>query len=97
MELKKLHEDKNSLEIEVIGETDTFLIPLQKKLLDHPEVKNAILNFGHPLLDNPKLFIEVKEGKKPVTILTKVARELIKEFESFEKELEKAWAKYENR
>lgn len=96
MELKKLHLDDTSLEIEIIGENETFVLPLQKKLLKHPNVKNATLNFGHPLLDNPKLFIEVTKGK-PKTILTAVARELIKEFESFEKELEKAWAKYEGK
>jgi len=96
MELKKLHLDDTSLEIEIIGETETFVLPLQKKLLEHPDVTTATLNFGHPLLDNPKLFVEVKKGK-PKTIVTKVARELIKEFESFEKELEKAWAKYEGK
>ena len=96
MELKKLHADSTTLEIEIIGETQTFVVPLQKKLLEHPNIKNATVSYGHPLLDNPKLFIEVTKGK-PMTLLTSVARELIKEFETFEKELEKAWAKYEGK
>ncbi len=96
MELKKLHLDAKSLEFEIIGETETFVVPLQKKLLQHPDVEVANIIFGHPLLDNPKMVLTVKKGK-PLTVLNKVARELIKEFETFEKELEKAWAKYEGK
>ena len=96
MELKKIHMDDKTLEVEIIGETETLVNPLQMRLLAHPDVTVATVNVGHPLLDNPKLRIEVTKGKA-ITVLSKVAQDLIKEFESFEKELEKAWKKHEKK
>ncbi|MEW5761384.1 MAG: RpoL/Rpb11 RNA polymerase subunit family protein [Candidatus Thermoplasmatota archaeon] len=79
MELKLISKDKNSIVIEVIGEESTVLECLVQKLLSDKNVVVATWSRKHPLLDNPKIHLKVKDGK-PQSALKKAAKALASEF-----------------
>ena len=79
MELKLLNKTKNSIEIEIKGEDETLLYPLQQKLIKDDSVEYATYIMGHPLLDNPKLVVKVKEGK-PQNALKRAAKAIANEY-----------------
>jgi DNA-directed RNA polymerase subunit L len=78
MELTLLNKTKESIEIEVKGEDETLLYPLQQKLIEDDSVEYATYIMGHPLLDQPKLVVKVKEGK-PQNALKRAAKALANE------------------
>ena len=67
------------MEIEVKGEDETLLYPLQQKLLQDESVEYATYIMGHPLLDHPKLVVKVKEGK-PQNALKRAAKALANQY-----------------
>jgi len=79
MELKLLNKSKDMMEIEVKGEDETLLYPLQQKLLQDESVEYATYIMGHPLLDHPKLVVKVKEGK-PQNALKRAAKALANQY-----------------
>ncbi len=91
MELKLLTKSKDSMEIEITGEDETLLYPLQQKLLEDKSVVFATYDKGHPMLDNPKLIVKVKEGK-PQAALKRAAKALTNDFKQFRELFEKASA-----
>lgn len=78
MELKLLNKTKDTIEIEVEGEDETLLYPLQQKLVQDESVEFATYIMGHPLLDQPKLVVKVREGK-PQNALKRAAKALANE------------------
>ena len=89
MEVRVLHKDDKSLEVELIGENETLLNLLKQRLLASPDVESATFLVGHPLLDQPKLFVQVRKGK-PETVLKAAAKELREELDKLETEFLKA-------
>lgn len=87
MDISLISKDKNSMEIEIRGENETLLTPLKQRLLNDDKVEFATFIIGHPLLDNPKLFVRVKEGK-PQTALKRAAKSIIKDAEKLKKKFE---------
>ena len=79
MELTLLNKTKDSIEIEVIGEDETLLYPLQQKLVEDDSVEYATYVMGHPLLEHPKLIVKVKEGK-PQNALKRAAKALANKY-----------------
>ncbi len=79
MELNLLNKTKDEIEIEIIGEDETLLYPLQQKLIQDDSVEYATYIMGHPLLDNPKLVVKVSEGK-PQNALKRAAKALANEY-----------------
>ena len=79
MELKLLNKTKNSIEIEIVGEDETLLYPLQQKLIQDNSVEYATYIMGHPLLASPKIVVKVKEGK-PQNALKRAAKALANEY-----------------
>jgi len=82
MELKLLNKDGRSIEIEVIGEDETILVPLQEKLLADDKVEIVTLSRAHRFLTNPVLFVKVTEGK-PQTAIKRAAKALSNEVKEF--------------
>jgi DNA-directed RNA polymerase subunit L len=82
MELRLLKKDAHSIEIEIVGQTETVLIPLQQKLLDDDKVDLAILTRHHRMLNNPVLYVKVKEGK-PQTAVKRATKALSNEARDF--------------
>lgn len=89
MEVRVLHKDDKSLEVELIGENETLLNLLKQRLLASPDVESATFLVGHPLLDQPKLFVQVRKGK-PEAALKAAAKELREELDKLETEFLKA-------
>lgn len=79
MELHLLSKDKHTIEFEVAGASETLLEPLKQKLLADKNVEAATYYIGHPMSDNPKLYVRVKEGS-PQSALKKAAKALVGEF-----------------
>ena len=78
MELTLLNKTKDTIEIQVKGEDETLLYPLQQKLVEDDSVEYATYVMGHPLLDQPKLVVKVREGK-PQNALKRAAKALANE------------------
>lgn len=89
MELKTVKEDKNMLQVEVVGEGTTFVNLLKEALLEDKSVVSAASIVDHPLLSNPPLFIRTK-GKKPKTALKDAVKLVKKQIDGFESGFKKA-------
>ncbi|UCH88025.1 MAG: DNA-directed RNA polymerase subunit L [Thermoplasmata archaeon] len=84
MELRKIEHTDDTLELEVLGEGETLLHPLREKLLEDKKVELATYIMGHPELEHPRIFLKVRKGK-PEDALKKALKSLLKEYEDFEK------------
>lgn len=89
MEVRVLAKGEKSMEVEVIGENETLLNVLKQRLLQSPDVESATFLIGHPLLDQPRLFVQVRKGK-PEAALKAAAKELREELDKLETEFLKA-------
>jgi DNA-directed RNA polymerase subunit L len=89
MELKLLNKTKDRIEVEVQGEDESLLYPLQQKLVEDDSVEYATYIMGHPLLEHPKLVVKVMDGK-PQNALKRAAKALANKYKEcltlFEKE-----------
>jgi DNA-directed RNA polymerase subunit L len=88
MELNLVSKSKNSMEIEIIGEDETLLEPLKNKLLEDSAVEIATIIRGHPMLEFPKIYLQVKSGK-PQSAFKKAAKALSGEFTDLNKQIER--------
>lgn len=84
MELKLIKKDKNTITIEIIGEDETLLNPLTQRLLAEKDIEDARFIRG-TILENPKIFLRVKDGKKPEIHLRNVSKKIGDELKEFEK------------
>jgi len=91
MEVKLISHDDESIEIEIIGENETFLYPLRKRLLDDKMVTYASYFLGHPLLDNPRVDDRVSDGK-PLEALQRATKALNQEYRDLREQFEKVSA-----
>lgn len=89
MDVRVMSKGDKSLEVELVGENETLLNLLKQRLLASPDVESATFIIGHPLLDQPKLFVQVRKGK-PETALKAAAKEVREELDKFETEFLKA-------
>ena len=66
MELKVLKQDKDYVELEVIGEGHTMCNVLRKEIFNEKDDVVAGYNIEHPLVSNPKMIVK---GDKPVKLI----------------------------
>lgn len=76
MEVKLISEDKDSIEVEIPGETETLFEPLRSALLRNPKVKIATYHAEHPWFDAKRLYVKVSDGK-PADALRAAAKEVL--------------------
>lgn len=79
---------KDYIWVEVLNYDNTILRPLVEEIANDPMVVESIYNIEHPQLDNPKIYIKVKEGK-PQAAIKRALRKLEKTFEDLENEVKK--------
>jgi len=84
MPIKVVRNEKDTLIIEVIEESETFLNLLREELWNIDGVKEAAFFREHPELDNPKLFIKMEKGS-PKKALEKAISNLMKKLEELKK------------
>jgi DNA-directed RNA polymerase subunit L len=87
MEINTIKKTKKELEIEIVGENETFLNPIKQRLLEEESVEYAEYFIDHPLLGRPRLYLRTKGGD-PLDILKKTLKNLEKEVNTFRKKLD---------
>ncbi len=84
MELRVITQEKNELEIEVLGENETLLNPIKQALLADKDVEFAEYIIEHPTLSVPKVYVRTKGNTKPETVLKRTIKDLVEQFDAFE-------------
>ena len=80
MEIKLISKDKESIEVEIPGETETLFEPLRSALLRNPKVKIATYHAEHPWFDAKRLYVKVSDGK-PAEALRAAAKEVLSDLD----------------
>ncbi|MBI5001501.1 MAG: DNA-directed RNA polymerase subunit L [Euryarchaeota archaeon] len=90
MKFTLLEKEKDSIRVQITDLDETLFRPLIAQLLLDDVVTEAKYSLGHPDLDKPWIYIEVKSGK-PQAALKRSLKALSNQFkearELFEKEL----------
>jgi len=66
MDLRVLKQDKDYVELEVIGEGHTMCNVLRKEIFNEKDDVVAGYNIEHPLVSNPKMIVK---GDKPIKLI----------------------------
>ncbi|HIJ99312.1 TPA: DNA-directed RNA polymerase subunit L [archaeon] len=89
MELNVIKEEKDMLQVELVGETHTLANILKEELYEDPKVKGSAYVKEDSLVSNPRLIIRTS-GKKPMTALKDAAKRIQKMADEFASKFEKA-------
>ena len=84
MELRALNLSDKELEIEVLGENETFLNPIKQKLLQDKDVDIAEYVIEHPFLAIPRIYVRTRGSAKAQVVLKRTISALLKEYKEFE-------------
>lgn len=84
MELRAVTLNDKEMEIEVLGENETFLNPIKQRLLADKEVEIAEYVIEHPFLSIPRIYFRTKGAAKPQAVLKRAIKSLLKDFKDFE-------------
>jgi DNA-directed RNA polymerase subunit L len=90
MELRAVTLNDKEMEIEVLGENETFLNPIKQRLLADKEVEIAEYVIEHPFLSIPKIYFRTKAGAKPTAVLKRAIKALLKDYKDFEDSFQRA-------
>lgn len=86
MELHTLKKTKTELELEVIDEDETILMPITHVLMQDDSVEYASCLSDHPLATKRRLYIRMKKGS-PEAALKKAVSFLENEIKKFAKNI----------
>lgn len=75
MQVELVSKEKDSMELKILDEGETILIPLKNQLLSDQAVEHANYNVRHPKLDIPPFYFKVSSGK-PQNALKKACKAL---------------------
>jgi len=75
MNIKELKKDKNSILIELKGESVSFANLIKEELWKDKNVEEAVVIKEHPYMDEPKLLVRTKKGT-PITAIKKAIKNL---------------------
>jgi len=92
MELKVIKQDKDSLLLEIGGETISFASLLTKETWNDKSTLEASHIKEHPYLSQPKVFLKSSRGS-PKEILEKSAERIVDQAKEFKEEFKKALKK----
>lgn len=90
MELRALSLTDREMEIEVLGENETFLNPIKQRLLADKDVDIAEYVIEHPFLSIPRVYFRTKGGAKPQVVLKRTIKALLKDYKDFEDSFQRA-------
>lgn len=77
---------KDEIEIVIYDEEETILPPLRRKLLEDKMVTHANYTIVHPLLDPPRLYVRVVDGK-PQNAIKRACKALASGYEALRDDL----------
>ncbi len=92
MSFQIIEKEKDSIKLEIVNSDNTILRPLIEEISKDPMVDEITYHIDHPTLDNPVLYIKVKEGK-PQNAVKRGLNKLQKYFEDMDKLLKKELTK----
>lgn len=69
MEIQLLKEDKDLIELKIIGEGHTLCNVLRNQLWDSEDTSIVSYNLKHPLVSSPVFVLKVKKGKPRKVLL----------------------------
>ncbi|MBI2148694.1 DNA-directed RNA polymerase subunit L [Candidatus Woesearchaeota archaeon] len=72
MEIEILKEEKDFLELKIVGETHTLCNIIRNELWEVEDTSFASYNLKHPLISSPILAVKVKKGKPRKVLLDAV-------------------------
>lgn len=85
MEVRIIVNEKNTLEMELIGADQTLAQLLAEKLTGDKDVEFASYKVEHPLMANPKMLVRTKKGDPAKIVLAKL-EEIKSEVSEFRKQ-----------
>ena len=83
MAIKVLLQEAQELRLRITGESHTTLQLFRYRLNEHKDVDYANYFIGHPMLDEPEMYLRTKKGKKPAKVLQTMCTDLTKEMAAF--------------
>ncbi len=95
MKVEKIKKTKNEIAISIDDVDETVLYPLRERLIEDEMVEFTNFFKGHPLLENPQIFVQVSTGK-PHTALKRASKSLANDYKKIKDRFQKAVAKYES-
>jgi DNA-directed RNA polymerase subunit L len=87
MEVRVLKQDKDSLLVELKGDTIGFANLISEELWENKDVEEAASIKEHPYMAEPKVYVKTK-GSSPKKVLLDAARSLKNKVEEIEKEFQ---------
>jgi DNA-directed RNA polymerase subunit L len=85
MEVKVLLNEKNVLELELVGSDQSLSQLISERLNQDKDVEFASFKVEHPLLGSPKLYVRTKKGDASKLVLEKI-EEIKNELADFRKQ-----------
>jgi DNA-directed RNA polymerase subunit L len=89
MKVNLIKKDKDYIEFQLEGASETMLIPLRNQLLTDESVEFANYNIRHPRLDTPIFYVGVSSGK-PQNAMKKATKSLSNQFKEMLTQIQKA-------
>lgn len=89
MKVNILKKDKDYMEFQLEGASETLLIPLRNQLLTDDSIDFANYNIRHPRLDTPVFYVRVSSGK-PQNAMKKATKSLSNQFKEMLTQIQKA-------
>ncbi|OIO22134.1 hypothetical protein AUJ17_00010 [Candidatus Micrarchaeota archaeon CG1_02_47_40] len=87
MEINVIKQEKNFVEIELVGEDISFANAIREIVLEDADVEFASCTLSHPQIGHPKLIVRTKK-KDALKVLSAAAKKLGEMAGKFKKEVE---------
>ena len=90
MELNKIKEDSNTIEIELKGESVGFANLIKEELWNDKNVDEAAYIKEHPYMAEPKIYVKMKGKSNPRIALQRAVKRLQVKLKDLEREFKRA-------
>lgn len=101
MDIAILKKTTDEMRLEIVGEGHTFCNLLQKALLEDETIEIGGYSIDHPLVSNPKVYVKMKENRKPQkrpeTALKEAAERIRHRSREFQTSFEKALKEWQTK
>ncbi|MBU5689605.1 MAG: RpoL/Rpb11 RNA polymerase subunit family protein [Candidatus Aenigmatarchaeota archaeon] len=81
MEVKAIKGDKDSIMVEIKGDTISFANLIAEELWEIKDVKEAAAIKEHPYLSEPRVYVKANDPKKALVTAAKEVQNKVKEIE----------------
>ncbi len=89
MELIKIKEDDNMIEIELRGESVGFANLIKEELWNDKNIEEVAYKKEHPYMTEPKIYVKMKGKSNPRIALQKTVKRLQVKLKGLEKEFKR--------